>query len=149
MKAITLHQPWASLIVEGVKKIETRSWLPPKQVLGKQIAIHAGRTIVTDLHPDTEKAIVWLYGPDWVHQVSTRAVVCLARVSSAGRVVANLENGNVLLEDGRKVPKDPHGDYRLGRALWFLSEVEPLKQPAPARGFQGFWEWRPQEGDLW
>lgn len=27
MKCISLWQPWASLLVAGVKKIETRSWL--------------------------------------------------------------------------------------------------------------------------
>lgn len=26
MKALTLHQPWASLVAVGAKKIETRSW---------------------------------------------------------------------------------------------------------------------------
>jgi hypothetical protein len=26
MKALSLHQPWASLIALGVKRIETRSW---------------------------------------------------------------------------------------------------------------------------
>lgn len=26
MKAITIKQPWASLIVEGVKDIENRTW---------------------------------------------------------------------------------------------------------------------------
>ena len=41
MKAITLHQPWASLIAEGVKTIETRSWAPPAALWGERIAIHA------------------------------------------------------------------------------------------------------------
>jgi hypothetical protein len=39
MKCLTLHQPWASLIVEGVKRIETRSW--PTNYRGP-LAIHAG-----------------------------------------------------------------------------------------------------------
>ena len=42
MKALTLHQPWASLIACGAKRIETRSWPPPKSLIGKRIAIHAG-----------------------------------------------------------------------------------------------------------
>ena len=32
MKALTLHQPWASLIAHGVKTIETRSWAPPRSL---------------------------------------------------------------------------------------------------------------------
>ena len=40
MKAITLHQPWASLVALGVKTIETRSW--PTKYRGP-LAIHAGK----------------------------------------------------------------------------------------------------------
>lgn len=43
MKAITLHQPWASLIAEGVKTIETRGRRDPwRSVIGETIAVHAG-----------------------------------------------------------------------------------------------------------
>ena len=45
MKALTLHQPWASLIADGRKTIETRSWPPPRTLVGERIAIHAGRQI--------------------------------------------------------------------------------------------------------
>lgn len=44
MKALTLHQPWASLIALGVKTIETRSWRAPQALIGQRIAIHAGKT---------------------------------------------------------------------------------------------------------
>lgn len=39
MKAITLHQPWASLVAEGVKTIETRSWSTKYR---GPLVIHAG-----------------------------------------------------------------------------------------------------------
>lgn len=39
--ALTLWQPWASLIAEGVKTIETRSWKAPDDLIGDTIAIHA------------------------------------------------------------------------------------------------------------
>lgn len=42
MKALTIRQPWASLIALGVKRIETRSWRAPHALIGKTIAIHAG-----------------------------------------------------------------------------------------------------------
>lgn len=41
MKAITLHQPWASLIACGAKPYETRSFPPPAGLIGRRIAIHA------------------------------------------------------------------------------------------------------------
>ena len=43
MKAITLYQPWASLIPEGHKTIETRVRPPPLSLVGQRIAIHAGK----------------------------------------------------------------------------------------------------------
>lgn len=42
MKAITLWQPWASLIAEGIKSIETRPKRSPwSSAIGETIAIHA------------------------------------------------------------------------------------------------------------
>jgi len=41
MKAITLWQPWASLVAAKVKTIETRAWPAPSALIGQRIAIHA------------------------------------------------------------------------------------------------------------
>jgi hypothetical protein len=48
MKAITLHQPWATLVAIEQKKIETRSW--PTSYRGP-LAIHAAKTM-----PDYKEA---------------------------------------------------------------------------------------------
>lgn len=45
MKAISLWQPWASLIACGAKPYETRSWAPPRDLIGATIAIHAAKKI--------------------------------------------------------------------------------------------------------
>lgn len=42
MKAITVKQPWASLIVHGIKDIENRTWACPKKYIGQRVLIHAG-----------------------------------------------------------------------------------------------------------
>jgi hypothetical protein len=42
VKALTLHQPWASAIAEGIKTIETRSWSTSYR---GPLAIHAGRSL--------------------------------------------------------------------------------------------------------
>lgn len=50
MKAITVKQPYASLIVEpdemnpgfGIKPIENRTWKCPQKYIGKRVLIHAG-----------------------------------------------------------------------------------------------------------
>jgi len=38
---LSVRQPWASLIVLGVKGIENRSWAAPPALIGQRIAIHA------------------------------------------------------------------------------------------------------------
>lgn len=45
MKAISLWQPWASLIACGAKPFETRHWAPPRNLIGQRIAIHAAKKI--------------------------------------------------------------------------------------------------------
>lgn len=45
MKAISLWQPWASLIACGAKPYETRSWSPPRELIGQRIAIHAAKKV--------------------------------------------------------------------------------------------------------
>lgn len=42
MKAITVKQPWASLIVEGIKDIENRTWKCPEKYIGERVLIHTG-----------------------------------------------------------------------------------------------------------
>ena len=42
MKAITIKQPYASLIVEAIKDIENRTWKCPEKYIGKRVMIHAG-----------------------------------------------------------------------------------------------------------
>jgi hypothetical protein len=48
MKAISLWQPWASLIAAGAKPFETRHWAPPRKLIGATIAIHAAKKIDKD-----------------------------------------------------------------------------------------------------
>lgn len=43
MKAISIKQPWASLIVHGIKDIENRTWKCPKQYIGQRVLIHASK----------------------------------------------------------------------------------------------------------
>lgn len=41
MKAITIKQPWASLIVHSIKDIENRTWPCPRKYIGQRVFIHA------------------------------------------------------------------------------------------------------------
>jgi len=47
MKALSVRQPWAYLIVQGLKTIENRTW--PTRVRGS-VLIHAGKTMDPEDH---------------------------------------------------------------------------------------------------
>jgi ASCH domain len=43
VRALSLWQPWASLIALGIKTIETRSWKAPASAIGQPLLIHAAK----------------------------------------------------------------------------------------------------------
>lgn len=65
MKAITIKQPWASLIVHGIKNIENRTWPCPKKYLGQRVLIHSsGKPLNYDNFYDsilTNESSYWHY----------------------------------------------------------------------------------------
>ena len=146
MEALTLHQPWASLIAHGVKTIETRSWASAA-IVGERLAIHAGRRVERlYLDPETEQEIARLYGPEWWLAVPRGEVVCTVLVAEVRQV---LENDGEVAHFGQSpvpgaastVPIDPHGHFAVGRWLWFLRDVQRLDPAVPAVGQMGLWEW--------
>lgn len=130
MRALTLCQPWASLIADGCKTFETRSWKAP--ITGVYIAIHAGRPDTLDV----EYAIECGYRP--------QALVCGAIIAVAQlRACIPTEKAPRVIEDtmpaARAAEELSHGDYRPGRYAWELDDVRRV--PAvPIRGMQGLWE---------
>ena len=42
LKALSVRQPWADLILTGDKDVENRTWKLPDSMIGKRIIIHAG-----------------------------------------------------------------------------------------------------------
>ena len=120
--AITLHQPWASLIALGVKTVETRSWPAPARLVGQRIAVHAGKRVARRPGDAIERELRARLGENWRVIVLTGAEV--GRASGRGRTSIDL-----------------WGDFSCGRWLWFLDDVEALPEPVPTLGHQGFWHW--------
>ena len=46
MKALSIRQPWAWLIMVGRKDIECRAWKPPKSIIGEEFLVHTGKKIM-------------------------------------------------------------------------------------------------------
>ena len=68
MKAISIKQPWASLIVHGIKPIENRTWKCPEKYIGQRVFVHASAKNAGEyeyLLNDNQKNSVMAYG--WTH----------------------------------------------------------------------------------
>ena len=144
MKAISLWQPYASLIAAGVKTIETRGWAPPRDLVGERIAIHAAKAIETsDVRGRERHRLIAaaLDDPEWDRNVPRGAVVCTAVLDHTALVTGPEHDGQVTAAGTRWVRTGEWGDFSPDRWLWFLRDVEPVDPPAPARGRQGFWNW--------
>ena len=151
MYAITLHQPWASLIALGIKTVETRSWSPPVRLLEQNIAIHAAKLVVREPGPAIDAAMAERVGEDWRSVIPAGMVVATATLAGLAKVeLVNLVESRATHEPGTEAGCvvgtgesriDPWGDFSPGRWLWFLTNVKPLSEPVPAIGRQTFWRW--------
>ena len=144
MKALTLYQPWASLIAAGIKTTETRDWAPYQDLIGRRIAIHAGRQVIANpryLDPAVWDAAATLFGQRWDLAIPKGAIVATAVVAHAYRIKQGQETNS------RQGRKDPYGNYQPGRWVWVLEDIEQLEPPVPARGSLGLWEWHQHEED--
>ena len=167
MKAITLHQPWASLVAAGVKTVETRSW---RTSYRGPLAIHAGLrrprllervgawTVFTGSAPADTTDHIAVSGYHRIplplgEIVATCELIDCVRAADvkwagAGGMVYELpagwyvgstvELGTIISERQR-----PYGDYTQGRWAWLLSDIRPLPEPIPAKGHQQLWQWTP------
>lgn len=130
MKALTIYQPWASLIAWPLKPVENRTWDAP-WVLGKRIAIHAGNKFDEDaalwlsVRPPPVPAVVQL------GRKVRGAIVCTAVVDRFLDVESDEPVGAV---DGRPIDL-----WFSGPVGWVLRDVHKF-EPVPARGAQGLWD---------
>lgn len=148
MKALTLTQPWATLVAIGGKRIETRSW---KTDYRGPLAIHAAKGW-------TKEVVDLAMRREPFRSVLTAAGYPLFSLLPRGCVVATCElvdcRTTDLLTDrtaaytdgpGRSWPLDDQerafGDFTPGRYAWLLANVQPLPKPVPARGALSLRDW--------
>ena len=160
LRALTLWQPWATLVVAGVKPYEFRRWPAPKWVWGERIAIHAGARPVRRREIDELIGAIRLEGGWGTALVPEPALeILLAMQARPGLVPTSAVLGTAVL--GRPVPaaeavaqayRDSfRGDSdRIDHVLfgWPLTEVRRFAPPIEARGAQGFWWWSTTEADV-
>lgn len=129
VKAISLWQPWASLIAVGAKRIETRSWPAPPALIGERIAIHAAKTREHVQWCDELPFSLYTNNPD---VLPYGAVIAIARLSRCTQITTETA---ARLE--RSYPHEhAFGDYTAGRYAWVLDDIKAFPEPIPFTGRQ-------------
>lgn len=151
MKAISLHQPWASLVADGIKTIETRSWRAHASAIGQRIAIHAAKT------REGKDAYTFSEFPYDFNDLPFGAIVATAVVDRCVRV-NHIFNGPYEESthypspgmrvsesiEGEQYTVDRWGHFNRGRWLWILRDVNKLDRPISTTGRQGIWNLPPE-----
>lgn len=126
MRIITLQEPWASLIGEGIKVIETRSW--PCNQFG-ELYIHAALTRIPSSDKRKTELSSWLNGP--LHYGTI-----FAKCTLSDCILITEEFAKHVKENNPKCYLC--GDYTPGRYAWILSDIEQIT-PIPKKGKLGIW----------
>lgn len=143
MKAITIHQPWASLIAHGYKRFETRSWSTKYR---GPIAIHASKQLLYDYRLPKLSGRLWELGFRKEEDFPLGCVIAVADVVECRKVSDWMSNNDLPILHGREndyyldEQEYVFGDYTPGRYAWELANVRQI-DPVPARGQQGLWNW--------
>ncbi|KEQ25557.1 ASCH domain-containing protein [Paenibacillus tyrfis] len=144
MKAITIIQPWATLIALGEKKFETRSW---RRKYRGPLAIHAGLKVDRELcEKEPFRSVLAKHGYT-ADNLPTGAIVATCELSNCLKIdvfegITSLYAGDSNHEwieiDGNELM---FGWYDNGRYAWELTNVQQLPESIPAKGMQGIWNW--------
>lgn len=118
IQVVTLRRPWAIAIFEYGKTVENRSWMPYRNLLGRDLWIHSGKTLDRD-GVDFLRGMMGIEDPDLGHSGMLLGVV---RLVACGR--------------------DRYGDdpwAMRGQCHWKLENPRRLKTPVALAGHQGIW----------
>lgn len=162
MKAITLWQPWASLLACGAKQYETRSW---KTNYRGTIALHAAKKpylpLIKELSEETKAVIKNIF--DFRYEIlHTGAIIATAELVNIWYIChhpgPNVDIAKHILVGAESITTNKHdpdfgvffipteqeralGDWTPGRYAWELKNIKIFPEPVPAKGQQGLWNW--------
>jgi hypothetical protein len=142
VKVLSLHQPWATLVAIGAKRIETRSWNTGYR---GQLAIHASKDLPRyarefAMYDDECRAALEASG---ITHYSMLPKGCIVAVCKLVQVLPAYQCKEVLGPEWWSDTERHFGDYSAGRYGFLLADVRRLIEPIPVRGALGLWDWHP------
>lgn len=170
MKVLTLYEPWATLVVHGIKKIETRpkptSWTAEKGIY----LIHAAKKWIRQqedicfknpffgyLHKlglinNNTYRVPEIEFPYLGHIIGSIEVTeCCQIFALAHPIIIPKKEESLIILNYAANPEDvsywnligkerQFGDYTEGRYAWILQNPRILKNPIPYKGGQGYYQ---------
>ncbi|MFH1585513.1 MAG: ASCH domain-containing protein [archaeon] len=119
MKALSIKQPWAELILQGMKKIEIRKW---NTKFRGEFLIHASKK------PDEDAMRKFGF-----KELPCGFIICKAKLVD----VKKYNNSDEFIKDkGFHLATEDFGKYGF-----VLNDVKEIKK-IPAKGSLGFWEFK-------
>ena len=132
MKAISLLQPWASLVVMGIKTIETRNWATKHR---GTILIHAGKSKAGSIFADDLPIKKHIYD---FYKLPFGA--CIGKVEIVDIIPADKLEVSLDEMDTLTYERKAFGEYSDKRYAWILENASMLKTPISMSGMMSVWE---------
>lgn len=126
MKVISIKEPFATLIKDGVKIYETRSW---KTNYRGEVYIHA--SISLSKAENVSSANKYLKS-----SINPGHILCKCELIDC---IPMTEEFIKYIKE--KTNESDYGKYSEGRFAWQLKLLEVLDEPIPAKGKLGIWNY--------
>lgn len=127
MKVLSLTEPYATLILEGKKQIETRSW---KTSYRGELYIHASMTKIAKKDQNNIELMNLIE-----NNLNFGYIVCKCNL------VDCIYMTKEYVENIKKKNYQEYicGEYKESRYAWILEDITPLEQPIKAKGQLNIW----------
>ena len=128
MKVLSLTEPYATLIKEKTKRIETRSW---KTSYRGELYIHASNTKIPKKYRENQELMSLVKNKDYPYG----QIICKAKLVDCIKMTKD------WIEKIKKENKKEYlsGIYEEGRYAWILEDIEILNHPIYAKGSLNVW----------
>lgn len=129
MKVLSLTEPYATLIKNGIKTIETRSW---KTSYRGNLYIHASSTRIPKEYKNN-KNLMSLVNID---ELNYGNIICSCELIDCIEITDKF-----VKEIQKNEDEYVSGVYSKGRYAWILKDIKVLDKPIKAKGHLGIWNY--------
>ncbi len=130
MKVLSLTEPFATLIKEKKKLVETKSW---KTNYRGELYIHASLTKIAKENLEDQELMSLVENKD----MNFGRIICKCNL------VDCIYMTKEYVEEMKKNNYQEYicGEYKEGRYAWILENITPLEEPIEVKGHLGIWNY--------